>query len=54
MCAEGDLTEGPLFEEDEVFMVYDVNTISKAEISVPFNFQINDCSMQLDAGCALS
>ena len=54
MCAEGELTEGPLFEEDELFMVYDVNAISRAEISVPFNFQINDCSKQLGAGCALS
>ena len=35
VCAEGELTEGPLFEEDELFMVYDANAISTAKISVP-------------------
>ena len=54
VCAEGELTEGPLFEEDELFMVYDANAISRAEISVPLKVQNNDCSMQLDTGCALS
>ena len=54
VCAEGELTEEPLFEEDELFMVYDVNAISRAEISVPLKIENNDCNMQLDTGCALS
>ena len=54
LCAEGELTEEPLFEEDELVMVYDVNSISRAEISVPLKIQNNDCNMQLDTGCALS
>ena len=41
VCAEGELTEGKLFEEDEL-------------LSVPLKVQNNDCSMQLDTGCALS
>ena len=54
VCAEGELTEEPLFEEDELLMVYDVNAISRAEISVPLKIPNNDCNMQLDTGCALS
>ena len=54
MCGEGELTKGPLFEEDELFLVYDVNAISRAEILVPLKIPINDINMQLDTGCALS
>ena len=35
-------------------MVCDVNAISRSEISVPLKIQNNNCSMQLDTGCALS
>ena len=35
-------------------MVYDMNAISRSEISVPLKIQNNNCSMQLDTGCALS
>ena len=34
MCAEGELTKEPLFQEDDLFMAYDVNAISRAESSV--------------------
>ena len=54
MCAEGELTEEPLFEEDKFFMVYDMNAISRVESSVPLKIQNNACNMQLDTGCALS
>ena len=35
VCVEDELTKELLVEEDELFMVYDVNTISRSEISVP-------------------
>ena len=54
MCVEEEATEEPLLEEDELYMVYDVNAISRSEISVPLKIQNNNCSMQLDTGCALS
>ena len=54
MCAEGELTEDPFFEEDKLFMVYDVNAISRAESSMPLKIQNNACNMQVDTGCALS
>ena len=54
MCAEGELTEEQLFEEDELFMLYDMNAIFRAEISVSLNIQNNDCNMQLDTKYALS
>ena len=31
-----------------------MNAISRSEISVPLKIQNNNCSMQLDTGCALS
>ena len=34
--------------------MYDVNAISRVEISVSLKIQNNDCNMQLDTGCALS
>ena len=54
MCAEGELTEEPLFEEGELFMVYDMNAISRAETSVSLKIQNNDCNMQLDTKYALT
>ena len=54
VCVEDKLTKELLVEEDELFMVYDVNTISRSEISVPLKIQNSDCCMQLDTGCALS
>lgn len=35
-------------------MVYNVNAMSKSEISVPLKIENNDCFMQLDTRCALS
>jgi len=37
-----------------LYVVYDVNAMSKSEISVPLKIENNDCLMQLDTGCALS
>ena len=54
VCVEDELNEEPLIEEDELYMVCDVNAISRLEISVPLKIQNNDCSLQLDTGCALS
>ena len=54
MCAGCELTEKPLFEEDNLFMVYDMNAISRAESSVALKIQNNACNMQLNTGCALS
>ena len=54
VCVEDDLTEEPLSEEDELYMLYDVNAISRSEISVPLKIENNDCCMQLDTGCAQS
>lgn len=47
MCAEEEATKEPLLEEDELNMVYDVNAISRSEISVLFKIQNNNiyCSM---------
>ena len=47
MCAEGELT-------DELFMVYDMNAISRAEISVSLKIQNNDCNMQPNTKYALT
>ena len=54
VCVEEEAAEDPLLEEDELYMVYDVNAISRSEISVALKIQNNNCSMQLDTGCALS
>jgi len=53
VCVEGELAEEPLLEEDELYMVHGVNTISRSEISVPLKIQNNDISMELYTGCAL-
>ena len=54
MCVEEEATEEPLLEEDELYKVYDVNAISRSEMSVPLKIQNNNCGMQLDTECALS
>lgn len=54
MCVEEEFMDEQLPEEEELFVVYDVNAMSKSEISVPLKIENNDCFMQLDTGCALS
>ena len=44
----------PLDEETELYTVYDVNAITRSEISIDLKIENNICSMQLDTGCALS
>ena len=54
MCIEEESPEEQLSDEDELFVVYDVNAMVRSEISVPLKIENNDCHMQLDTGCALS
>ena len=54
MCIEEESPEEQLSDEDELFVVYDVNAIVRSEISVPLKIENNDYYMQLDTGCALS
>ena len=54
MCVEEEFPEEQAPEEEELYVVYDVNAMSKSEISVPLKIENNDCLMQLDTGCALS
>ena len=54
MCVEEEFPEEQGPEEEELYVVYDVNAISKSEISVPLKIENNDCLIQLDTGCALS
>ena len=56
VCVEDELTEEPLLEEDKLYMVYDVNAISRSEISVPlkiqnWTLQHYDELFQLELGC---
>ena len=55
VCVEEEVTEEPLLEEDELYMVYDVNAISRSEISVPlkilFKTIIVVCIKTLDVPC---
>ena len=44
----------PCVSKKSLYVVYDVNAMSKSEISVPVKIENNDCLMQLDTGCALS
>ena len=37
-----------------MFTIYDVNTVSQRDISVPLKIENNDVKMQLDTGCAFS
>ena len=54
MSVEEEFPEEQAPEEEELYVVYDVNAMSKSEISVPLKIENNDCLMQLDTGCALS
>ena len=54
MGFEEESPQEQLSDEDELYVVYDVNARSRSEISVPLKIENNDCSMQLDTGCALS
>ena len=54
MCIEEESPEEQLSDEDELFVVYDVNAMVRSEISVPLKIENNDCHMQLDTGCAPS
>lgn len=40
--------------EEDLYTVFDVNSLSKSEISVPLKIENKDCHLQLDTGCALS
>ena len=54
MCVEEEFPEEQApEEEEELYVVYDVNAMSRSEISVPLKIENNDCLMQLDTGCAL-
>ena len=54
MCVKQEFPEEQGTEEEELYVVYDDNAMSKSEISVPLKIENNDCLMQLDTGCALS
>ena len=54
LCIEEESPEEQLSDEDELFVVYDVNAMVRSHISVPLKIENNDCHMQLDTGCALS
>ena len=54
MSFEEECPQEQLSGEDELYVVYDVNAMSRSEICVPLKIENNDCSMQLDTGCALS
>jgi len=53
VCAEEELPQEWVCENDELYAVYDVNTMFRSEISVKLNIENTDCCMQLDTGCAL-
>ena len=54
MSVGEDFDEEPSDEETRLFTVYDVNTVTRSEISVDLKIENVVCSMQLDTGCALS
>ena len=54
ICIKEESPEEQLSDEDELFVVYDVNAKARSEISGPLKIENNDCHMQLDTGCALS
>ena len=54
MSFEEEFPQEQLSDEDELYVVYDVNAMSRSEICVPLKIENNDCSMQLDTGCTLS
>ena len=53
MCIEEEVSRrtGPVHEQEELYVVYDVYAMSR---SVPLKIENNDCFMQLDTGSALS
>ena len=51
---EQKLSSDHVFLEEELFTVFDVNSLYKSEISVPLKIENQECSLQLDTGCALS
>ena len=51
---EQKLSSDDVFLEEELFTGFDVNSLYKSEISVPLKIENQECSLQLDAGCALS
>ena len=54
MSVGKDIDEEPSDEETQLFTVYDVNTVTRSEISIDLKIENVVCSMQLDTGCALS
>ena len=54
MCSEEELPQEPVCENDELYVVYDVNTMFRSEISVQLKIENTNYCMQLDTGCALS
>ena len=48
------LDSDAVFSEEELFIVFDVNSLFTSEISVPLQIENEECCMQLDTGCALS
>ena len=48
------LDSDAVFFEEDLFTVYDVNSLFSSEISVPLQIENEQCCMQLDTGCALS
>ena len=53
-CMEGKLDSDEVFLEEELYTVFDVNSLFTSEISVPLQVENEQCCMQLDTGCALS
>ena len=39
---------------NDLFTVFDVNSLFTLEISVPLQIENEECCMQLDTGCAIS
>ena len=54
MCAEEELPQEPVCWNDELYVVYDVNTMFRSEISVQLKIENTNCCMQLDTGLSLS
>ena len=48
------LDSDAVFLEEDLFTVFDVNSLFTSEISVPLQIENEECCMQLDTGCALS
>ena len=45
---EQKLSSDDVFLEEELFTVFDVNSLYKSEISVPLKIENQECSLQLD------